>query len=376
MTISNFKYQISNIVLFALFVLFLASCERPADPVEDQTLKLTVSADTVYLSQRQLDETALTFKWTSGTNHGTGSAIQYVLLLTVGDTTAAWEIKKAGGRMLSLTHDQLNDSIQKIIKGREIDLQDGLYHFTCRMQAQILMTGEIQTSPDVQLFVATFEKQLLYLIGSAAPYGWSRDHAVRILSDADDKELFRWSGTLKKGEFKFLTTTEDWHPCYVRDNNDANKMVLCEHDGDYNDNKWTIKYEGNYVVECNTRDLTISITALTAEPDYGPELYMVGSATRYGWDAARSQIMQAEVIENDTIFSWKGELNTGEIKFLVQPDEWIPCYVRDPLDPHHIVYREGEGPDDPVDLKWEITQAGTYRVVISMHNESISFEQL
>ena len=375
MKISNFKYQISNLVFFALLALYFTSCDSlKNEPFEEKPLALTLSADTVYLNQRQLDETALTFKWTSGTNHGTGSAIQYTLLLTVGDTTAAWDIKKTEGCMLSLTHDQLNDSIQKIVKGHEIDTLDGFYHISCMVQAEVLMTGEIQTSPSVPLLVSTFCKQLLYLIGTAAPNGWSMDKATRIMSDVEDKDLFRWSGALKKGEFKFLTTTEDWHPCYVRDNNDANKMVLCEHDGDYNDNKWTIKYAGNYVIECNTRDLTISITALTPEPDYGPELYMVGSATRYGWDANRSQIMLAEVTDNDTIFTWSGELKTGEIKFLLQPDEWLPCYVRDPQDAHRMVYREGEGPDDPEDLKWQILQYGHYTVTISMRELSIRIE--
>lgn len=361
--------------LLAIAVLCIG-CKNSSEHFEEEDLMLTLSADTVYLTQNQLDENALTIKWTSGTNHGTSSAIQYTLLLTIGDTTAAWEIDKKAGRMLTLTHEQLNDSIQAIVEGREIDTLDGFYHIRCQMLAEVVMTGEIQTSPEAVVLVSTFRKHLLYLIGTAAPYGWSRDKAVRILSDVEDKALFRWSGALKKGEFKFLTTTEDWNPCYVRDSNDPNKMALRMSDDDYEhpDNPWKIKYEGNYMIECNTRDLTIVITALMPEPDYGPELYMVGSATRYGWDANRSQIMLADVTGEDTVFTWSGELNAGEIKFLVQPDEWLPCYVRDPQDARRIVYREGEGPEDPEDLKWLIPHSGLYTVTLSMHDRSIRIE--
>ncbi len=361
--------------LMAIAVLCIG-CENAAEQFPEADLLLTLSADTVYLTQNQLDESALTFKWTSGTNHGTGSAIRYTLLLTIGDTTAAWEIDKKEGRMLTLTHDQLNDSILRIVEGRDIDISDGFYHIRCQLQAEVVMTGEIQTSPEKLLLVSTFHKQLLYLIGTAAPYGWSRDKAVRILSDVENKDLFRWSGALKKGEFKFLTTTEDWNPCYVRDSNDPNKMALrlSDDDSEHPDNTWKIRYEGNYIIECNTRDLTISITPLTPEPDYGPVLYMVGSATRYGWDANRSQIMLAEVIGEDTVFTWSGELTAGEIKFLVQPDEWLPCYVRHPQDARHILYREGEGPDDPLDLKWLIPYTAQYTVTIHMLDKSIRIE--
>ena len=360
------------------FAVVCIGCKRSSEPFDEQELMLTLSADTVYLSQHQLDENALTFKWTAGTNHGTGSAIRYTLLLTIGDTTAAWEIDKKAGRMLTLTHEQLNDSIESIVEGHDIDTLDRFYHLRCQMQAQIVMTSEIQTSPEVTVLVSTFHKNMLYLIGSAAPYGWDRDKAIRVLSDVEDKELFRWSGALKKGEFKFLTTTEDWNPCYVRDANDPGKMALRLNDDDaeHPDNKWTIKYDGNYSIVCNTRELTIVLTALTPQPDYGPELYMVGSATRYGWDSNRSQIMQAEVTDSDTIFTWTGELTEGEIKFLLQPDAWLPCYVRDPLDDTHILYREGEGPEDPEDLKWYITESGEYRVTVTIHQETITIEKL
>lgn len=361
-------------VLYILFAAcILAACENASEPIEDQSLKVTLSADTVWLTQNQLEENALTIKWTSGTNNGTGSAIHYTLLVTIGDTTAAWPMEKNGIRMLTLTHDQLNDSIHKIIDGREGLLANDYIDLTLQMQAFVVMTGEIQTSPVVQLAVATFEKQILYLVGSAAVNGWDKDKPTRILSDAEDAELFRWTGTLKKGEFKLLITQKDWLPCYVSNTEDETKMVLRTND-EIPDNCWKIKYDGNYTIECNTRDLTIAVRALSPAPDYGPELYIIGDAVPYGWNRDRAPIMAYEEIGGDTIFSWTGALKAGNFKFLLQTDKWDPCYVRDPQNSRHLLLRSGNG-NDPEDLKWLIPHDGVYTITVHQHDLSLRIEQ-
>ena len=58
--------------------------------------------------------------------------------------------------------------------------------------------------------------------------------------DANDSEHFTWTGTLVAGELKFLTTNQDWFPCFVRDADDSTKIRYREVDQDYPDYKWEI----------------------------------------------------------------------------------------------------------------------------------------
>lgn len=376
MRIFNIQYSIC-IWCVALCALFFASCEQPEPPVADEPLTISLSTDTVYLTQNQLEENAVTVKWTGGTNHGTGSALQYTLLVTISDTTAEWQISKSEGRMLTLTHDQLNDSIHAILKGREHLLADRFVQMTLRLKARVVMTDEIQTSQTLPLAVSTFTKNILYLVGSSAVNGWNKDKPTYILSDTLDADIYRWSGSLKKGEFKLLTTMKDWNPCYVRNAGDASKMALrmSDEDGQPADLLWKIKFTGNYEIECNTRELTITITPLSPAPDYGPEMYIIGDATPYGWNMDRSPIMAVDITDEDTIFSWTGELKFGNFKFMPQIDDWDPCYVRDPNDPRHLLYRTGKEPYNPDDLKWFIPHDGIYTITIVQRDWSLRIEE-
>ena len=70
-----------SVAVYALssLMLLFSSCEKKADAVEEQQLSLTLSADSVYCLPVYKDLPALEMAWTAGSNHGTGSAISYIL---------------------------------------------------------------------------------------------------------------------------------------------------------------------------------------------------------------------------------------------------------------------------------------------------------
>ena len=89
----------------------------------------------------------------------------------------------------------------------------------------------------------------MFLVGDATPGGWNIGQASPMNMDANDSEHFTWTGTLVAGELKFLTTNQDWFPCFVRDADDSTKIRYREVDQDYPDYKWEIAEEGKYTVD-------------------------------------------------------------------------------------------------------------------------------
>ena len=112
---------------------------------------------------------------------------------------------------------------------------------------------------------------------------------------------------------------------------------------------------------------TTEITAVTYEP-VSPTLYIVGSAAPNGWNADNA----AEMKRTDNgVFSWEGNLNVGELKFLTTQGQWLPCYCRGAGD-GDIVLRTS---DDQPDEKWNITEQHYYKVVVNLLSLTVSITQ-
>ena len=76
------------ISIFAVSIL-LCGCEYKINQNKgEEELALSVSTDTVVLKQRESSSQAIELVWTSGTNHGTGSAIAYEL--QIDEPAAPW----------------------------------------------------------------------------------------------------------------------------------------------------------------------------------------------------------------------------------------------------------------------------------------------
>ena len=344
----------------------LCSCEKQPEPVPEEPLALKISTDSVYCVPIYKDLPALELAWTSGTNHGTGSAISYVVEMDVAGNNFAgglkWEIGRTTDRTLVLGHKHLADTLALTFP----DLpEDTFVRFEWRARATVMMTDEEQVSEVVSVCIAwnASMRTDLYIIGDAAPNGWNLGQATPMVIDMKDFAVFSWTGNMNKGEFKLLTSNEDWLPCYVSDENDPSKMHLREKEEDYPDFKWVIPYDGNYTIVANTRELTMTITPNTEPEKEEPHLYLIGDATAGGWELSKATLMHIDA--NDSAhFTWSGSMNKGEFKLLTTIEGWLPCYVCDENDPTKMHLREKE--EDYPDIKWIIPFAGDYTIDVNI----------
>ena len=96
----------------------------------------------------------------------------------------------------------------------------------------------------------------LWLVGSATTGGWNLGKATMILPSDDNPMVFRGTVDLLEGEMKIAVNkyTGYGQTFYQRDAADDTKMTF---GGD--DNKWNISKAGQYDVEADVKNLTISI---------------------------------------------------------------------------------------------------------------------
>ena len=96
----------------------------------------------------------------------------------------------------------------------------------------------------------------LWLVGSATTGGWDLGKATMILPSDDNPMVFRCTVDLLEGEMRIAVNkyTGYGQTFYQRDAADDTKMTF---GGD--DNKWNISKAGQYDVEADVKNLTISI---------------------------------------------------------------------------------------------------------------------
>ena len=104
----------------------------------------------------------------------------------------------------------------------------------------------------------------IYMIGDAAPGGWSWDHLTSM--QHPERDLFIYEGALNAGQIKFPTEIKsDWSgemlyaptpDCPASENG-----TFDAHSGDP-DNKWVIPAAGNWSITINIKDTTISFKQL------------------------------------------------------------------------------------------------------------------
>ena len=365
-----------RIIYIALTALCIVSCKPQQEPVIEQELKLTLSTDTVYCMPIYKDLPALEIAWTAGTNHGTGSAISYTLEMDrAGNGFAGglkWEIGRTADRTMVFGHKFLADTLRLTFP----DMVDETYEsFEWRVRAKVLMTGEEQVSPVVTTAIALNGSTLtdLYLVGDATPNGWDLSRATPMVMDMTNFSTFSWTGQMHKGEFKLLTTTDDWLPCYVRDSTDAGKMVYRPTEDTYPDFKWLIDQTGSYRITADVKALTITIEYLGGET-YS-HIYMIGDATPGGWSWDNITEMQHP---EPNIFTWQGNLSSGQIKFPTElRSDWSGEMIYAPT-PDCAPTENGTfdiHTGDP-DYKWVISEAGEWQIRINISETTISFTKL
>ncbi len=255
-------------MLLALPFLIVSCSEDYAETnLGDQPLVLSASESTLVLDITAPQSNAVTFEWTpGGSNFNTNAAITYTFELGLSGFTKSIQVElREGKNSVSYKTEELNAILLNEFgagTNEEVELE-------ARVTAQVHSDGiQPQVSETVKLKVASYKpvSSTLYLIGGAAPNGWSADDATKMNTVTGAAGGFVWQGKLNAGELKFITTLGEFLPSYNKGSDDT-KLVLRESDDDP-DEKFTIPATGVYKISANIISLAISIEALDA-PDYG-----------------------------------------------------------------------------------------------------------
>ena len=361
----NILFAISLVLLFTL-----ASCsdDYAETNLGDQPLTLTASDETIVLDITAPQSNAVTFEWTSGSNFNTNAAIVYILELAEEGTNFDDPIKIAlnnGLTSVSYTTEMINNILLN-----DLGITPNT---TTVLEARVtaIVRGQNidqQVSEVVKVSITSYKpvSSTLYLIGSAAPNGWSADDATKMNTVTGAAGGFVWQGKLNAGELKFITTLGDFLPSYNKGSDDT-KLVLRESDNDPDD-KFTIPATGIYKISVNIISLTIHIETLDA-PEYS-DLWFVGNPS--GWNF---KPMTADT-SDPFIFYYNADLSAGgEFKIATVAD----------FDPSIVFFRpeingQGTGTDLNVakwsenenadDYKWNIT-GGVYKIKLDIRDMKI-----
>lgn len=129
------------------------------------------------------------------------------------------------------------------------------YDIVCDLAAKTIVVKKAgyQTSP--------LKHTALWMIGGATPGGWNIGDGTMLVPTVDNPTVFKATVNLVEGEMKIAVNNQTGfgQTFYLRDTTDDTKMVF---GGD--DNKWNIAKAGQYDVEADVKNLTISIKEHTS----------------------------------------------------------------------------------------------------------------
>ncbi len=232
----------------------------------------------------------------------------------------------------------------------------------------------------------------LYMVGDATPAGWNIGAPTEMTQSTDDKFVFTYEGKLKVGEMKLPLTKGDWGATFIfapapnteiNENGVANDGIEVRKENG-NDAKWKITKTGMYKVSINLRSYKMQVTYTGPEPVTpiaSTKLGMIGSAAPCGWTDNESNVtMFTKTSDTPLQYIYTGHLNTGELK-LVYSGTTVAGYAGPYLQApdagvtlnHTGVSKQGMEIGG-ADNKWNVTEAGTYKVVFDLTKREIKVE--
>lgn len=255
----------------------------------------------------------------------------------------------------------------------------------------------LMTACDSEMDLKIIEGELpiktstLYMVGDATPNGWSIDSPTPLTPTADDALVFVWEGPLYKGEMKLCLTVGSWDAAFIRPEihgTEINKTATVNqkfemHAGDP-DNKWRVTEAGEYRLTFDLRHWQMSTEWLgeivvKKDPLESETLYMVGDATPNGWSMDNPTPLTRDA-SNKYLFTWEGNLNTGDMKACLEPDGTFSCPFLRPSSGDVEISSAGVSASDFVyttnpDDKWHVTEAGSYSITFDLENYTIHVEK-
>lgn len=255
--------------------------------------------------------------------------------------------------------------------------EDGTYELTVDL---LSMTINVEESDG-----NSWRFEQVYFVGSFTDWGFvemTRD--VLAIDMWHYGAVFEWNDG---GEFKF-GTVQDWTDMLYATEADApytSTGVVYNSD---EDNKWFLSEDECGIAYKIVLDVTEDAEKMIMKPFTAYEnIYLVGDATPGGWSLDDADPMTAV---DEYEFTWTGTLSTGELKFTCdKQSDWMGAWFmatssnKTPTGEEEQMLFVDKSDSDfsdlypdlsvgDIDLKWYITEAGTYSITLNQLSETVT----
>jgi hypothetical protein len=217
---------------------------------------------------------------------------------------------------------------------------------------------------------STFAADRLMVAGGAVWGGWSLDNSCAMVQDADNLDVFVYTGWFDANEeFKFFTEAEFGKDEYRNAGETyLNGTGTLRLNGD--DTKFKLAEAGNYTITCNLASLVITANKIDYQTNHIRHsiLFLIGDATPAGWELANA-IQLTNTVENPFIFNGETALvNSGGFKICINKYAGYgqKMYYRD-VNNSGLISEDATG-----DRQWSVTESGNYLVSIDLLAKTIS----
>lgn len=186
--------------------------------------------------------------------------------------------------------------------------EGGMAH-TSEVQALTVLLPEA-TDGEAQMSFRDF-----FFVGNATPDQWSNnDNNTPLFRDADNPDVYHYTGHFGVGEFKLLEVLGQWQPQWGLSNGELTSSdILGEDPGAF-----TVETEGYYTLEINADEMTYSFEPFDAS---GTTTYttigVIGDATPGAWDTDTDMTQ----LESDPHIWYISDFQLGEGEFKFRADD-------------------------------------------------------
>ena len=269
---------------------------------DELTLKSDVTE--IVLKEINYSATAINLEWSTGHNFKTGNKIYYTLEIAPSGSDFSGSYIAVDNQtqiyQWSKTVEELNDIIRN-------NFSKASQSYQARVRASVPDCDEVQESI-IEFSASTYEPvtKTLYIIGDAAPNGWSADNAAEMTRTSNG--VFTWQGNMREGNFKFITTLGQFLPSYNKGTD--GKLVFRDSDDDP-DEQFHIDEAYTYKVDVNLLTGAISWGKSEAETPAYDNLYLVGNMTGWNFEAMQKDLLDPFLFRMGRHFDQGGEFKFG-----------------------------------------------------------------
>ena len=232
-------------------------------------------------------------------------------------------------------------------------------------------------------YLGGYAPEKLFIVGSATAGGWSLDNATELTAVDGVDGAYTWTGYLSKGTFKANTVKDFGAPFYRPSSPDCeiSESGITATDVVYTsdpDDQWNVVTAGNYKIDINIKNLTISAEYL-GDPGKRPivtsTMYILGDASPNSWDINAPTPLE---MRSEGVFVYEGHLFAGSLQATIVSGDWNVPFILPLTNGCKITLSgvENDGFDYLVDHTnmWQVEEAGSYRLTFDLNNWTIKAE--